>query len=176
MTICDRGCFTIDFVSTAVPLATPRTVSSIGSVAGWSTMTPAATYPSRERCRVAAPAIARALVAAGATSSRSSRVYHSLERVYLELVGAGTWVVFGAVKARIRIRAVIRKEFQEYRRNRFIIYTMGTLPLIFTRCRSSHSSVSPTRKLFNREDQVAITLLLLLVIPVVCPRRSRRIQ
>jgi len=30
-----------------------------------------------------------------------------------------------------RIRAVIRKEFREYRRNRFIIYTMATLPIFF---------------------------------------------
>jgi ABC-2 type transport system permease protein len=64
----------------------------------------------------------------------------------------------------------MRKEFQEYRRNRFIIYTMGTLPLIFT--------ALPVITLFNIpnteaknvvQTQVGITLLLLLVIPVVLP-------
>lgn len=69
-----------------------------------------------------------------------------------------------------RIRAVMRKELREYRRNRFIIYTMATLPLIFT--------ALPVLELFNISasappsqvrTQVAITLLLLLVIPVVLP-------
>jgi len=77
----------------------------------------------------------------------------------------------------IRIRAVIRKEFQEYRRNRFIIYTMGTLPLIFTALPViTLFSISNTEAPSIVKTQVAITLLLLLVIPVVLPRRSRRIQ
>jgi ABC-2 type transport system permease protein len=70
----------------------------------------------------------------------------------------------------IRIRAVMRKEFREYRRNRFIIYTMGTLPLIFTAlpviALFSVSSATPPSVV---RTQVAITLLLLLVIPVVLP-------
>jgi len=70
----------------------------------------------------------------------------------------------------IRIRAVIRKEFQEYRRNRFIIYTMGTLPLIFTALPViTLSSISNTEAPSIVKTQVAITLLLLLVIPVVLP-------
>jgi ABC-type Na+ efflux pump permease subunit len=70
----------------------------------------------------------------------------------------------------IRIRAVIRKEFREYRRNRFIIYTMATLPLIFTALPVislfSISSATPPSLV---RTQVAVTLLLLLVIPVVLP-------
>ena len=70
----------------------------------------------------------------------------------------------------IRIRAVMRKEFREYRRNRFIIYTMGTLPLIFTALPViSLFSISSTTPPSVVRTQVAITLLLLLVIPVVLP-------
>jgi ABC-type Na+ efflux pump permease subunit len=70
----------------------------------------------------------------------------------------------------IRVRAVMRKEFREYRRNKFIIFTMATLPIVFT--------ALPVISLFSISDatppslvrtQVAITLLLLLVIPVVLP-------
>ncbi len=69
-----------------------------------------------------------------------------------------------------RIRAVIRKEFREYRRNRFIIYTMATLPLFFI--------APPVIELFNISassgasivrTQVDVTMLLMLVIPVVLP-------
>ena len=69
-----------------------------------------------------------------------------------------------------RIRAVIRKEFREYRRNRFIIYTMATLPIFFI--------ALPVIELFNISassnasivrTQVDVTMLLMLVIPVVLP-------
>lgn len=70
----------------------------------------------------------------------------------------------------IRIRAVMRKEFREYRRNRFIIYTMGTLPLVFTALPViSLFSISSTAPPVVVRTQVAVTLLLLLVIPVVLP-------
>jgi len=64
----------------------------------------------------------------------------------------------------------MRKEFREYRRNRFIIYTMGTLPLIFTALPViSLFSISNSEDPSTVKTQVAITLLLLLVIPVVLP-------
>jgi ABC-2 type transport system permease protein len=64
----------------------------------------------------------------------------------------------------------MRKEFREYRRNRFIIYTMATLPLIFTALPViSLFSISNTEDLSTVRMQVAITLLLMLVIPVVLP-------
>ena len=70
----------------------------------------------------------------------------------------------------IRVRAVIQKEFREYRRNKFIIYTMATLPLIFTALPViSLFSVSSSEAPSVVRTQVAITLLLLLVIPVVLP-------
>jgi ABC-type Na+ efflux pump permease subunit len=70
----------------------------------------------------------------------------------------------------IRIRAVMRKEFREYRRNKFIIFTMGTLPIIFTALPViSLFSISGDTPPSIVRTQVAITLLLLLVIPVVLP-------
>jgi ABC-type Na+ efflux pump permease subunit len=64
----------------------------------------------------------------------------------------------------------MRKEFREYRRNRFIIYTMATLPIIFTALPVvSLFSVASTTAPSVVRTQVAITLLLLLVIPVVLP-------
>ena len=64
----------------------------------------------------------------------------------------------------------MRKEFREYRRNRFIIYTMGTLPLVFTALPViSLFSISSTAPPVVVRTQVAVTLLLLLVIPVVLP-------
>ena len=64
----------------------------------------------------------------------------------------------------------MRKEFREYRRNRLIIYTMGTLPLIFTALPViSLFSISNSEDPSTVKTQVAITLLLLLVIPVVLP-------
>jgi ABC-type Na+ efflux pump permease subunit len=70
----------------------------------------------------------------------------------------------------IRVRAVMRKEFREYRRNRFIIFTMGTLPLIFTALPViTLFNISATEAPSLVRTQVAVTLLILLVIPVVLP-------
>jgi len=69
-----------------------------------------------------------------------------------------------------RIRAVLRKELREFRRNRFIISTMVILPIIFI--------AVPIADLFRIpasappalvRNGVGATLLLLLVIPVVVP-------
>lgn len=66
-----------------------------------------------------------------------------------------------------RVAAVIQKELREFRRNRFIIGTMGVLPLVFI--------LVPIVDLFRNAPpaalraQVGISLLLLLVAPVVMP-------
>lgn len=66
-----------------------------------------------------------------------------------------------------RVRAVIRKELREYRRNRFIISTMVFLPLLIL--------IVPNADLFRhaapalQRAQVGVSLLLLLVVPVVAP-------
>jgi len=68
------------------------------------------------------------------------------------------------------LRAVIRKELREYRRNRFIIYTMALLPVVFL--------IVPIAELFRVPSSapasvvrvaVGATLLEMLIIPVVVP-------
>ena len=69
-----------------------------------------------------------------------------------------------------RIRAVVRKELRDYRRNRFVVTTMAVLPVIFL--------ISPMITLFRipasatgtvAERAVGATSLLLLVVPLVVP-------
>lgn len=69
-----------------------------------------------------------------------------------------------------RIRAVVRKELREFRRNRFIVTTMAVLPVVFL--------IAPTVTLFRIpasatgalvQRAVGVTSLLLLVVPVVIP-------
>lgn len=70
----------------------------------------------------------------------------------------------------VRTRAVARKEFREYRNNRFIVTTMVVLPVIFL--------ILPMAGLFRLGDHAAATavraqvgsaLLLLLLTPVIIP-------
>ena len=76
-------------VSTVSPLANPEGVfSSVESVASWSTDDSGGYVLTVGDARVAAPAITRALVAAGADVLSLAESHHSLEEVYLELVGA----------------------------------------------------------------------------------------
>jgi len=69
-----------------------------------------------------------------------------------------------------RVRAVARKEFREYRGNRFIVTTMVVLPVIFLVLPmsglfrlSSHTAATAVRA------QVGSTLLLMLLMPVIIP-------
>ena len=76
-------------VSTAAPLANPEGLfSSIESVTSWSTDDTGGYVLTVSDARVAAPVITRALVAAGADVLSLAEGHHSLEEVYLELVGA----------------------------------------------------------------------------------------
>jgi ABC-2 type transport system ATP-binding protein len=65
-----------------------RLFSAIDSVTGWSNDDAGGYVITVSDVRVAAPAIARALVAAGADVLSLAEGHHSLEEVYLELVGA----------------------------------------------------------------------------------------
>lgn len=69
-----------------------------------------------------------------------------------------------------RVRAVVRKEFREYRRNKFIIFTMLMLPVLFL--------IIPLTTIFNLPSSTPVAgvkaavgsvLLLMLVIPDVLP-------
>jgi ABC-2 type transport system ATP-binding protein len=76
-------------VSTASPLADPDGLfASVESVASWSKDDTGEYVITVSDVRVAAPAITRALVAAGADVLSLAEGHHSLEEVYLELVGA----------------------------------------------------------------------------------------
>jgi ABC-2 type transport system ATP-binding protein len=75
-------------VSTLAPLANPEGIlSPIAGVTGWSKDDTGYVLTVSD-VRVAAPAITRALVAAGADVLSLAEGHHSLEEVYLELVGA----------------------------------------------------------------------------------------
>jgi ABC-2 type transport system ATP-binding protein len=77
-------------VSTAAPLVDPSGLfSSIESVMSWSNDNTGGYILTVSDVRVAAPAITRALVTTGADVLSLTEGHHSLEEVYLELVGAG---------------------------------------------------------------------------------------
>jgi ABC-2 type transport system ATP-binding protein len=76
-------------VSTASPLANPDALfSSIDAVTGWAIDGNGGYVLTVSDTRVAAPVVTRALVAAGADVLSLVEGHHSLEDVYLELVGA----------------------------------------------------------------------------------------
>jgi ABC-2 type transport system ATP-binding protein len=76
-------------VSTVTPLADPGGLfSAIGGVTGWANSDAGGYEITVSDVRGAAPAIARALVGAGADVLSLAEGHHSLEEVYLELVGA----------------------------------------------------------------------------------------
>jgi ABC-2 type transport system ATP-binding protein len=77
-------------VSTATPLSDPgQLFTSVESVADWSDDDAGGYVLTVSDVRSAAPEITRALVAAGADVLSLTEGHHSLEEVYLELVGAG---------------------------------------------------------------------------------------
>lgn len=69
-----------------------------------------------------------------------------------------------------RLAAVVRKEFREYFRNRFIVGTMAVLPIVFLIVPiASIFRLGPTVPASLVQRSVGSTFLLLLVIPVVVP-------
>jgi ABC-2 type transport system ATP-binding protein len=74
-------------VKTLVPLPEPGSVfAGLPAVNGWHQDGPAAYVLAMSESAVAAPAVTRALVAAGADVLSISESHHSLEEVYLELI------------------------------------------------------------------------------------------
>lgn len=69
-----------------------------------------------------------------------------------------------------RVRAVIRKELREYRRNRFIIGTMAAFPVVFLSIPLiSVLTLSSTAPSSTVKGLVGTALLLMLVIPAFAP-------
>jgi ABC-type Na+ efflux pump permease subunit len=69
-----------------------------------------------------------------------------------------------------RVRAIFRKELRDYRRNRFTLFTMAVLPLIFV--------VLPMIQLFKLnvsvsssalDTRIGLSLLYLLIVPTIIP-------
>ena len=73
-------------VCTQAPLASPDAVFAAPGVDGWRTDETARYVLTVSDARVAAPAVTRALVAAGADLLSLAEEQHSLEDVYLELI------------------------------------------------------------------------------------------
>jgi ABC-2 type transport system ATP-binding protein len=73
-------------VRTAAPLASPQTVFAVSGVDGWRADDTTRYALTVSDARVAAPAVTRALVDAGADLLSLGEAQHSLEDVYLELV------------------------------------------------------------------------------------------
>jgi ABC-type Na+ efflux pump permease subunit len=68
-----------------------------------------------------------------------------------------------------RVGAIFRKELRDYRRNRFVIFTMSALPLLFivlTMIQLFAVKASSSGKL---NDRIGITMLYLLIIPTMVP-------
>jgi ABC-2 type transport system permease protein len=69
-----------------------------------------------------------------------------------------------------RIRAVIRKELRDYRRNRFIVVTMAVMPAIFLALPIVDIFLFPASASNGRLDKLlGVSLLYLLLIPVLVP-------
>ncbi len=69
-----------------------------------------------------------------------------------------------------RVRAVVVKEFRQYRRNKFILYTMVVLPLVFLFIPiTTILSLSATLPESAVKGAVGTVFLLMLIIPIVVP-------
>jgi ABC-2 type transport system ATP-binding protein len=73
-------------VRTVAPLASPDAVFAVAGVDGWHADNATSYVLTVSDARVAAPAVTRALVAAGADVLSLAETQHSLEDVYLELI------------------------------------------------------------------------------------------
>ena len=116
-------------IKTAAPLADPAAVfDPLESVKHWQADGASSYVLTVTDPAVAAPAVTHALVAAGASvisignSSARSRTSTFSSSTNRHLVNEPQLR---------RVRAIVTKEFREYRRNRNVIVAMGVYPLIF---------------------------------------------
>jgi len=69
-----------------------------------------------------------------------------------------------------RVRAVVRKELREYRRNRLVIATMGLTPLVFVSVPIIIIFLTPaSASVAQAKAAVGVVSLMLLIVPVVIP-------
>ncbi len=71
---------------------------------------------------------------------------------------------------RTRVQAVVRKEFRQYRRNKFILYTMVIMPVVFLFVPIvTILNLSPSLPDSAVKGAVGSVFLLMLIIPIVVP-------
>ena len=69
-----------------------------------------------------------------------------------------------------RVGAIVQKELRDYRRNRFVIYTMSTLPLIFIAAPMVQLfTLNVTATSAKFDARIGLSLLYMLILPAVIP-------
>jgi ABC-2 type transport system permease protein len=69
-----------------------------------------------------------------------------------------------------RVQAIARKEFRDYRRNRFVVFTMAISPLVFVVWTLVSLLVIPAAKASTALDtQVGLSMLFMLLVPAIVP-------
>ncbi len=69
-----------------------------------------------------------------------------------------------------RVRAIARKEFRDYRRNRFVVFTMAVAPVVFvTWALISILAISAAEPSSALDTSVGLTMLFLLLVPATVP-------
>lgn len=68
-----------------------------------------------------------------------------------------------------RAGAIFRKELRDYRRNRFVIFTMSALPLLFIVLTMIQLFAIKTSSSTRLNDRIGISMLYLLIIPTMVP-------
>src|SRR5487761_1226951 len=68
-----------------------------------------------------------------------------------------------------RVGAIFHKELRDYRRNRFVIFTMSALPLLFIVLTMIQLFAIKASSSGRLNDRIGITMLYLLIIPTMAP-------
>jgi ABC-type Na+ efflux pump permease subunit len=68
-----------------------------------------------------------------------------------------------------RVGAIFRKELRDYRRNRFVIFTMSALPLLFIVLTIIQLFAIKATSSAKLNDRIGISMLYLLIIPTMVP-------
>lgn len=69
-----------------------------------------------------------------------------------------------------RVGAIVQKELRDYRRNRFVIYTMSTLPLIFIAAPMVQLfTLNVTATSAKFDARIGLSLLYMLILPAIIP-------
>ena len=69
-----------------------------------------------------------------------------------------------------RVRAIYRKEFRDYRRNRFVVFTMAVSPIVFVFwALVSILAIAPAEPRADINTQVGLSILFMLLLPAIVP-------